>query len=75
MSRFRVSKTSIGCGGSVAALLTVLQATGWLPPEFQKPEVVSALTGLLVTIGAAFQVCNVTGSTSRRRSDTEGDDK
>jgi hypothetical protein len=60
MKRFRVSKTSIGCGASVAALLTILQATGLLPPEFQEPEVVAAITGLLTTLGAAFQVCHVT---------------
>lgn len=60
MKRFRVSKTSIGCGASVAALLTILQATGLMPPEFQEPEVVAAITGLLTTLGAAFQVCHVT---------------
>lgn len=59
MERFRVSKTSIGCGATVAALITIIQATGLLPESFQSPEVVSALTGLLTTLGAAFQVCGV----------------
>ena len=73
MKRFRVSKTSIGCGASVAALLTILQATGLLPPEFQEPEVVAAITGLLTTLGAAFQVCHVTKTPPGNSDENKGE--
>ncbi len=69
-SRFRVSKTSIGCGIAVSSLVTVLLATGWLPDSFKEPEVVSALTGLLTTIGAAFQICHVRPA-GRKTRETE----
>lgn len=68
MQKFRVSKTSIGCGIAVSSLVTILLATGWLPDNFKEPEVVSAITGLLTTIGAAFQICDVRPSGRRDRN-------
>lgn len=59
MSRFRVSKTSIGCGATVTALVTVLSSFDWWPSNLRDPAVVAALTGLLTTLGAAFQVCDI----------------
>lgn len=68
MQKFRVSKTSIGCGIAVSSLVTILLATGWLPDSFKDPKVVSAITGLLTTLGAAFQICDVRPSGRRNRT-------
>lgn len=73
MSRFRVSKTSIGCGASVTAILTILSSFNWWPENLRDPAVVSALTGLLTTLGAAFQVCDIRPS-GRKRSNGEKDE-
>lgn len=67
MAKFRVSKTSIGCGATVTSVVTILLATGWLPENFKEPEVVAAITGLLTTLGAAFQICDIRPSGRRSR--------
>lgn len=69
MKKFRVSKTSIGCGAGVTALLTVLSSFDWFPKNLREPEVMIALTGLLTTLGAAFQICDVRPSGRRRSTD------
>lgn len=59
MKRLQFSKTGLGCGGSMAAIVTLLVSTGVLPEQFQQPDAIAMITGVLTTLASSFRICHI----------------
>lgn len=59
MFRLKIHRGALGCGTSIATIVTALVMSGLLPPELSTPEFASAASGFLSALASAVGICGI----------------